>query len=86
MEVYVKNYIVLAIQTCQVQLDHVVNIILDEIHNIISEDSDKGNNLIVFEEVQEDGSTSALEKGVMGFMFNGDNKTWWLYNKKPTSS
>ena len=39
-----------------------------------------------FEEVQEDGSTSALEKGIMGFMFNGDNKTWWLYNKKSTSS
>ena len=78
MEVYVDDYIALAVPTSQDQLDHVANGVLLGIYDAFPKDDNDDNNPISLKKLKKLKESWALQKDMLGFMFDGDGKTLWL--------
>jgi len=82
VEVYVDNYIGLAIPTPCTQLNHVANSVMCTIHKIVPGDSvDKNDPISLKKLAQQEGCWDTIKK-ILGFVFNGTTKTMWLLEGK----
>jgi hypothetical protein len=82
LEVYVDDFISLAIPTSQEQLDHVARGVLQGIHDVFPENDDDAMDPIALKKLLKDDGKWLLEKEILGFIFDGDKKTIWLENSK----
>ena len=82
LEVYVDDFISLAIPTSQEQLDHVARGVLQGIHDVFPENEDDALDPIALKKLLKDEGKWLLEKEILGFIFDGDKKTIWLENAK----
>ena len=82
VEVYVDDFIGLAIPTTREQLDHVSRGIMHGIHDVFPPDENAENDAISYKKVLKGESQWALVKDILGFTFDGDAKTLWLEEPK----
>ena len=82
VEVYVDDFIGIAIPTSKEQLDHVSRGIMHGIHDVFPPDDDAANDAISYKKVLKGESQWALIKDILGFTFDGDAKTLWLEESK----
>ena len=82
IEVYVDDYISLAIPRTKDDLRHIANAVMTAIHDIFPEDEDKSKDPLSYKKLLKLEGMWALTKDILGFTFDGDNKTLWLENPK----
>ena len=82
IEVYVDDYIGIAIPTSQHQLEHVSRAILHGIHDVFPPEDDKDTDPISFKKIMKGEGKWALVKDILGFTFDGEHKTLWLEEPK----
>ncbi len=82
VEVYVDDFISLAIPTSQEQLDHVARGVLQGIHDVFPANDDDSMDAIALKKLLKEDGKWMLEKDLLGFMFDGDEKTLWLEEPK----
>ena len=75
LEVYVNDYIALAILTSRRQLDHVANGVMKGIHNLFPEDNMDDSDPILLEKLKKGEGTWTMFKDILVFMFDGREKT-----------
>ena len=82
LEVYMDDYIGLAIPTSRAQLQHYANSIMYGIHDIFPPSADDDEDPISLKKLRKKDGSWALVKDILGLTFNGDDKTVWLENDK----
>ena len=82
MEVYIDDYIALAVPATENQLDHVANGVLTGMHNVFPQDDDDDNDPISLKKLENLEGSWALQKDMLGFIFDGMQKTLWLDGEK----
>jgi hypothetical protein len=78
VEVYMDDYLGLAIPTSQAQLQHAANAIVHGIHDVFPANNNDDEDPISFKKIQRGDGTWSLRKDILGFTFDGANKTLWL--------
>ena len=78
IEVYVDDYISLAIPRTKEDLDHVANAVMTGIHDVFPEDRVDAEDPILFKKLLNLEAMWALHKDILGFTFDGVEKTIWL--------
>ena len=80
LEVYMDDYIVLAIPRIQDQLNHVANAIMSRIHDVFLPEKDDTKNKISLKKILKKEAAWAIIKNVLGFEFDGNpgKHTIWL--------
>ncbi len=82
IEVYVDDFISLAIPTSTEQLDHVARAVMEGIHDVFPPaDLDEVDPIALKKLLKKDGQWMLI-KDILGFTFDGDNKTLWLEEPK----
>jgi len=82
IEVYVDDYISLAMATSQEQLDHVSRSVMKGVHDVFPEDEVDDEDPLSLKKLKKMEGAWALVKSILGFEFNGDDKTLWLEGPK----
>ncbi|KAL7458421.1 hypothetical protein ACHAWC_009998 [Mediolabrus comicus] len=82
IEVYVDDFIPLAIARSKEQLDHVARGMMEAIHDVFPPNEKDEEDPIALKKLKKGDGTWMLEKDILGFMFNGDEKTLWLEEEK----
>ena len=82
VEVYVDDYIAIATPTTRAQLDHVANGVLMGIHDVFPPNDEDDNDPVSLKKLLKEEGSWALQKDVLGFMFDGNEKTLWLNEEK----
>ena len=82
VEVYVDDYISLAIPTSQQQLRHVANAVMSGVHSVFPADEDDENDPLSLKKLKKLEGMFALLKEILGFEFDGIEKTIWLAESK----
>ena len=75
VEVYVDDYIAIATPTTRAQLDHVANGVLMGIHDVFPPNDEDDNDPVSLKKLLKEEGSWALQKDVLGFMFDGNEKT-----------
>ena len=78
IEVYVDDYISLAIPRTREDLRHVANAVMKSIHDVFPPDDVDGNDPISHKMLLKQEGMWALTKDILGFTFDGEKKTIWL--------
>ena len=78
IEVYVDDYISLAIPRSKDDLRHVANAVLTAIHDVFPPDEVPEKDPISYKKLLKLEGMWALTKDILGFTFDGVNKTIWL--------
>jgi hypothetical protein len=81
-EVYVDDFIPLAIAASKEQLEHVARALLHGIHDVFPPDSDDSNDPTSLKKLLKEEGQWDLLKEILGFEFNGETKTMQLDAKK----
>jgi hypothetical protein len=82
VEVYVDDYIGLVTATSRAQLDHVANSVMCAIHEVFPPHECATDDPISFKKLlQKDGAWDTI-KEILGFCFDGSNKTIWVAEGK----
>jgi hypothetical protein len=82
LEVYMDDYVGLAIPSSREQLQHYSDAVMYGIHDVFPpDDNDEEDPISLKKLFKKDGSW-ALVKDILGLTFDGDNKTVWLENDK----
>jgi hypothetical protein len=63
-------------------LDHVARGVLQGIHDVFPENEDDAMDAVALKKLLKDDGRWMLEKDILGFMFDGDEKTLWLEEPK----
>jgi hypothetical protein len=82
IEVYMDDYIGLATATSRQQLDHVAGSIMHAIHDIFPPDDQEDHDPISMKKLLNREGSWDLVKEILGFCFNGSNKTLWVAEGK----
>ena len=82
VEVYVDDFISLATPTSREQLVHVANAVMSGIHDVFPADKDDSNDPLSLKKILKLESMWALHKDILGFAFDGLEKTIWLEGPK----
>lgn len=82
LEVYMDDYIGLAIPTTSTQLQHYSNAVMYGIHDIFPPDDIDMEDPISAKKLFKEEGSWAIIKDILGLTFNGDDKTVWLANEK----
>ena len=82
VECYVDDYISLAIPTSQEQLEHVANAVMTGIHDVFPADENDEEDPISLKKLRKLESMWMVMKDILGFTFDGVNKTIWLEKPK----
>ena len=82
LEVYVDDYIALAIPESQQHLRHVANAVMQGIHDVFPPDDDDETDAISLKKLRKLECMWAHVKDILGFTFDGINKTLWLEEPK----
>ena len=79
---YVDDYISLAIPRDKKDLVHVVNAVLQGIHDVFPADNNDEEDPISLKKLKKLEAMWALHKDILGFTFDGVEKTIWLEEAK----
>ncbi len=79
------NFIACIIPTTKQQVEHVARSILHGIHDVFPPSEDDGMDPILNKKLRKGEGTFETSKCLLGFEFNGVNKTIWLEDKKRAS-
>ncbi len=82
LEVYVNDFMSIVIPTLREQLEHVTTAVMTGIHNVFPADIINGNNPISEKKLFKGEGQYSLFKKLLGFDFDGQQKTMWLEEKK----
>ena len=82
IEVYVDDYISLAIPRTQDDLRHIANAVMTGIHDMFPPDVVNENDPISLKKLIKEEGMWALTKDILGFTFDGVAKTIWLESPK----
>ena len=87
LEVYMENYIALAIPRIQDKLHHVANAIMTGIHDVFTSDKDDKEDAISLKKILKKEAAWAIIKNIMGFEFDGNpgEHTIWLTEDRHTN-
>ncbi len=85
LEVYMDDFIGLAIPTSQQQLQHYSNAVMYGIHDVFPPDDNDNDDPISLRKLIKGDGSWAIVKDILGLTFNGDNKTVWLEENKRTA-
>ena len=83
LEVYIDDYIALAVPTTQDQMGHVANGVLTGIQDVIPKDNEDDNNPISLKKLKKLEGSWSIQKDMLGFTFDGDGKTLCLDASNP---
>ena len=75
LEVYMDDYLGLAIPASQDHLRHTANAMLNGIHDVFPPDSNDAEDPISLKKLQNGDGAWALQKDILGFTFDGVEKT-----------
>ncbi|KAL3789912.1 hypothetical protein HJC23_010597, partial [Cyclotella cryptica] len=75
IDVYVDDFIGLTIPTTRAQLDHVANAVMCAVHDVFPPHEDEESDPISFKNLVQGGGAWDEIKEILGFMFNGTDKT-----------
>ena len=78
IEVYVDDYISLAIPRTKDDLRHVANAVMKGVHDVFPADEEDTNDPISYKKLLKEEAMWALTKDILGFTFDGENKTLML--------
>ena len=78
IEVYVDDYISLVIPRTKDDLKHVANAVMKGIHDVFPPDEADTNDAISYKKLLKQEAMWALTKDILGFTFDGEEKTLWL--------
>ena len=78
VEVYMDDYLGIAIPASQAQLRHAANAIVNGIHDVFPANKDDDDDPVSFKKIKKGDGTWRLRKDILGFTFDGDEKTVWL--------
>jgi hypothetical protein len=81
-DVYVDDFLALAIGLSQEQLQHVADAVLHGIHDVFPVDEVDENDPISLKKLKKQDGEWALQKDMLGFTFDGKNKTMQLEEPK----
>jgi hypothetical protein len=82
LEVYVDDFISCIIPTTREQVEHVARGIMHGIHDVFPPSEDATKDPISNKKLQKGDGTFATTKCILGFDFDGVNKTIWLEEAK----
>jgi hypothetical protein len=82
LEVYVYNFISCIIPTSRKQIEHVARGILHGIHDVFPLSVDKTKDPILAKKLRKGDGMYETAKCLLGFDFDGINKTIWLKEAK----
>ena len=82
MEVYVNDFISLAIPALKEHLNHAATAMMAGIHDVFPPQADPAKDPISLKKMAAGEAAWSLEKEILGLMFNGVDKTVWLSTKK----
>jgi len=82
IEVYVDDYISLAIPRSKDDLRHVANAVMTGIHDVFPADNVAEEDPISLKKLKKLEAMWALQKDILGFTFDGIEKTLWLEEAK----
>ena len=82
LDVYVDDYISLAIPRTKEDLRHIANAVMKGVHDIFPADEVPENDALSYKKLLKREAMWALTKDILGFTFDGDNKTIWLEEDK----
>ena len=84
LEVYVDDFMSLVIPTSGKQLQHVANAVMRGIHDVFTPDDDDCNDPILVKKLEKGDGKFCTKKCILGFDFDGVEKTLWLEEEKRT--
>jgi hypothetical protein len=82
LEVYMDDYIGLAIPTSRPQLNYFANAVMHGIHDVFPANSIDDNDPISLKKLHKGEGKWAIVKDILGITFDGSNKTVWLEKDK----
>ncbi len=82
LEVYVNNFVILVVPTSRKQLCHVSTGTMTGIHDVFPADDIDSNDPISEKKLKQQDGKYATKKIILGFEFDGINKTLWLEEVK----
>lgn len=82
VEVYMDDYIGLAMPASQDQLRHAANAIMHGIHDVFPANEQDSDDPISLKKLRKGDGSWMLRKDILGFTFDGDAKTLWLESPK----
>jgi hypothetical protein len=82
LEVFIDDFMSLVIATSRQQLDHVSAGIMMGIHDVFPPDADDSNDPISLKKLRHGEGQYSTSKTLLGFDFDGVNKTLWLEESK----
>jgi hypothetical protein len=82
IDVYVDDFIGLVIPTCKQHMDHVANGVMCAVHEVFPPDADPAEDPISLKKLLQGEGSWDVVKDILGFVFNGDDKTVWLSDGK----
>ena len=82
IEVYMDDYISMAIPRSKEDLQHVANAVMKGVHDVFPEDEVDQNDPISYKKLQKLEAMWSITKDILGFTFDGDKKTIWLEDAK----
>ena len=82
LEVYVDDFVSLVIPYSREQLRHVSTGTMTGIHDVFPDDDNDGNDPISEKKLKQGDGEYATTKTILGFDFDGVNKTLWLEEAK----
>ena len=80
LDVYVDDYISLEILHTKADLRHVANAMMKGVHYVFPEDDVDENEPFSYKKLLKLEGVWAMTKDILGFTFDGENKTVWLEN------
>jgi hypothetical protein len=82
LEVYVDNFMSLIIPVSREQIRQVATAVMTGIHDVFPPDNDDNNDPISEKKLKKGEGTYSTRKTLLGFNFNGEEKTMWLEEAK----
>jgi hypothetical protein len=82
VEVFVDDFVALAIPTSRQHLQHVATAVMSGVHDVFPADAVDKEDPLSLKKLLKDEAKWALVKDVLGFGFDGWEKTIWLEEGK----
>ncbi len=82
LKVYVDNFMSIMIPTCRDQLEHVATAIMAGVHNVFPANITDSEDPILEKNLLKGEGQYSLIKTLLGFEFDGKQKTMWLEEEK----
>ena len=85
IDVYMDDYISMVIPRTKDDMRHVANAVMTGIHDVFPADEVDGEDPVSHKKLLKQEAMWALTKDILGFTFDGENKTLWLEEPKRKS-